>query len=169
MSPPRRSPPRARLTATALLGALLAVGCGLGDEQGPWIGGEITMFRGFFERAGGEFFAAELVDGEEVETCIVEWESRFVSQPTDCDACEFAFELEYSEPEIVLDRSCESYDLDLPSIAGTRLSIGYGGGERLYLREGEAWIPRGEAEHHPDEGELSFAFSTNPADFEDEG
>ncbi len=142
-----------------VVSASLLGGCG---SEATW-GGEVSFFREFFESAGGGFEVLDLQRGEEVETCIVEWESRFVSQPTDCPECQFAFELEYGEPEVEVevDGACGLWETELAAIPGTRISIGYGGGERLWVLDGERWVARGYAEYAPQE---EFVFELEPED-----
>lgn len=92
----------------------------------------------------------------EQELCIIAWQSHFVSAPDDCEACEFAFELEYGTPDVEVDLDCSAYDIDLESIAGTRIVIGYGGGDQLWVREGGTWAVGGYAEYSEADSEMGF-------------
>lgn len=142
---------------------------GDGDEDGDEDGGEepeaLSVWFGEIERVDGmlgegflEFFAIDIVDGQELESCIITTPLTIVSEPQDCSSCEFAVELELTEVEVEVDVGCAEHGIDPASLTGTRIAVGYGGGEELFVREGEEWVLHGFAELLPE----VFVFEYEP-------
>lgn len=139
---------------------------GDGDEDGDEEPESFAIWSGELERANDvlgdgflEFFALEVDEqGAELEACTVFMTLTLVSEPQGCGGCQFAAEAEISEVEVETDVGCANYGIDPASLGGTRIAVGYGGGEELYVRDGEEWIAHGFAELHPD----SFFFEWAP-------
>jgi hypothetical protein len=109
--------------------------------------GEIEVQDGGYGVASGGFMAVDVDDGVAYEACVAVWTSLVVAEPTDCNACEFAVELEYGEVEIAVDVDCAGWGFDPASVEAMRIGVGYGGGETLHLRDDNGeWIEYGYAE-----------------------
>lgn len=132
-------------------------GGGLGPGlEGVWSGSGVvvpgTSYDGYCE-----LYLEEVIDNDRDPICISGATVTSVVALSTCEECEFAFEVEFTDPEIEtdVDGACAQWGGGEADLLGVRVTLGYANGALMRLTDG-GWIAIGDAEYEPITGELFY-------------